>query len=79
MFIPNQNFSHPGSEFFHPGTQIRIKELKHFNPKIVPKLWEILSGLFGIRILIFYPSRIPDPGGQKTTESRIRNTDRKGY
>ncbi len=29
----------------------------------------------GSRILIFYPSRIPDPGGQKGTGSQIRNTD----
>ncbi len=27
-----------------------------------------------MRILIFYPSQIPDPGGQKGTGSQIRNT-----
>jgi hypothetical protein len=24
---------YPGSEFFHPGSRIRIKEFKYFNPK----------------------------------------------
>jgi hypothetical protein len=24
----------PGSEFFHPGSRIRIKEFNYFNPKI---------------------------------------------
>jgi hypothetical protein len=28
MFIPD-----PGTEIFHPGSRIRIKELKYFNPK----------------------------------------------
>jgi hypothetical protein len=34
MFIPD-----PGSEFFQ--SRIRIKEFKHFNPKVVSKLSEI--------------------------------------
>jgi hypothetical protein len=56
---------YPGSVFFpsripdpnclHPGSRIRIKEFKYFNPKknkkMGSKLWKILSGLF-----------IPDPG-----------------
>jgi hypothetical protein len=34
-----------------------------------------------IRIMTFYPSRIPDPGVKKAPDpgSRIRNTDRKPY
>jgi hypothetical protein len=34
MFIPD-------TDFFHPGSRIRIKEFKYFNPKIVSKLSEI--------------------------------------
>jgi hypothetical protein len=35
IFIPDPNFSHPGS-------LIRIKEFKYFNPKIVSKISEII-------------------------------------
>ncbi len=56
MLIPD-----PGSDFFpsrisdpnclHPGSRIRIKEFKYFNPKkMVSKIYKIWSGLF-----------IPDP------------------
>ncbi len=87
MFIPD-----PGSDFFsipdpnclHPGSRIRIKELKYFNPK-KPKKWFLSSRKYDPgcssrhRMLTFYPSRIRDPGsrGQKGTGSRIRilNTD----
>jgi hypothetical protein len=84
MFIPD-----PGSDFFpsripepnclHPGSRILIKEFKYFNPK-KPKKWFLSSKKYDpgcssrIRMLTFYPSRIPDPGsrGQKGTRSRIR-------
>jgi hypothetical protein len=59
-----ESVADPGSEFFPsriPGqkdSRIRMKEFKYFNPKIVSKL----------RILIFYPSRIPDPRVKKALE-----------
>ncbi len=69
MFI-----SDPGSDFFlswipdpncfHPGSRIRIKEIKYFNPK----KWFLSSRKYpGCSTRIpdpdfFYPSRIPDPG-----------------
>jgi hypothetical protein len=68
-------YVYPGSEFFHPRSRIRIKELKYFNPK----KWFLSSRKYDpgfhpgsrIRIHSFYPSRIP---GQKGTGTRIRNT-----
>jgi hypothetical protein len=78
MFIPD-----PGSDFFHPGSRIRIfpsririKEFKYFNPKkgfLSSRKYD--PGCSSrIRILTFYPSRIPDPGSrvQKGNGSRIR-------
>ncbi len=65
MFIPD-----PGNEFFHPGSQIHIKD-----QKIVSKLLEIWSGLsIPDSDPDFLP--IPDPGSrvQKDPGSRIRNT-----
>jgi hypothetical protein len=67
----------PGSELFP--SRIRIKEFKYFNPK----KWFLSSRKYDlgcssrIRILTFYPSRIPDPGVKKAPDpgSRIRNTD----
>jgi hypothetical protein len=71
--IPDMTFSIPDTNFFHPGSRIRIKEFKYFNPK----KWFISSRKYDpgylsriwIRILTFYPSRIqgskryvPDPG-----------------
>ncbi len=63
--VPDPNFSVPDPNFFHPGSQIRIKELSIFTWKIVSKLLELWSGLF-------IPD--PDPGSrvQKGTGSRIR-------
>jgi hypothetical protein len=38
---------------------------KYFrNPKISPRVWRIRDVYPGSRILIFYPSRIPDPGSR---------------
>ncbi len=66
----------PGSEFFrsririffYPGSQIRFKEFKYFNPK---KLF-LSSGKYdpgcSSRIQNFYPSRIPDPGFKKAQD-----------
>jgi hypothetical protein len=31
--IPDPNFSIPDLKFFYPGSRIRIKEFKYFNPK----------------------------------------------
>jgi hypothetical protein len=60
MFIPDPNFFHPRI----------IKEFKYFNPK----KWFLSSRKydpdcsFRIRILTFYPSRIPDPGVKKAPD-----------
>jgi hypothetical protein len=75
MFIPD-----PGSDFFpsrirnfyipDPGFRILIKEFKYFNPK----KWFLSSRKYDsgcssrIRILTFYPSRIPDPGVKKAPD-----------
>ena len=85
---------YPGSEFFHPGSRIhgqkdsgsririRIKKLTYLLPK---KLF-LSSRKYDpgcssrIRILIFYPFQIPDPGVKKAPDTgsgsriRIRNT-----
>ncbi len=67
MFIPDPNF-------FHPGSRIRIKkESKYFNPKNCSLSQKYDPGSSSrIRILILYPSWIPDPGANKGTGSRIR-------
>ncbi len=79
MFIvhPGSGMFIPDPTFFHPGSRIRIKEFKYFNPKktkkMVSKLEKIWSGLFiPDPDADFLP--IPDPGsrGQKGTGSRIR-------
>jgi hypothetical protein len=71
----------PDHNFFHLGSRIRIEEFKYFNPKkMVSKLLKYDPGCSPlIRILIFYPSQIPDPGVKKAPDpgSRIRNTGRK--
>jgi hypothetical protein len=78
-----------GSEFFHPGSRIRIKEFKYFNPQ----KWFLSSRKCDpgcssrsgsrIRILTFYPSRIqgsrvkkvPNPeSGSATLIFNIPNT-----
>jgi hypothetical protein len=69
MFIPGLGSDFfpsriPDPNFFPPGSQIRIKEFKYFNPK----KWFLSSRKYDpgcssrIRVLTFYPSRIPDPG-----------------
>jgi hypothetical protein len=72
LFIPDPNFSYPGSRI-----RIRIKELKYFKRKncleaLGNMIWDVLPGS-GSRI------RIPDPDldflpikGLKGTGSRIR-------
>jgi hypothetical protein len=59
-------FRIPDPSFFHPGSRIRLKELKYFNPN----KWFLSTQKYDL----FYPSRILDPGsrGQKVTGSRIR-------
>ncbi len=60
----------PDPTFFHPGSRICIKEFNYFNPK----KWFLSSMKYGpgcssrIRILTFYPSRIPDPGVKKAPD-----------
>jgi hypothetical protein len=63
MFIPV-----PGSEFFP--SRIRIKESKYFNPiKLLLSSRKYDPGCSSrIRILIFYPSRVPDPGVKKAPD-----------
>ncbi len=59
----------PGSELSPSRTRIRIKELSILTPqKMVSRKYD--PGCSSrIRMLTFYPSRIPDPGGQKGTGS----------
>jgi hypothetical protein len=70
--IPIFSIPNPGSEFFHPGSRILIKELKYFNQK----KWFLSSRKYDpgcssrIRILTLYPSRIPkgpEPGSGSAT------------
>ncbi len=63
----------PDPNFFHPGSWICIKEFKYFYlRKLFLSFRKNDPGSSSrIRILIFYPSRIPDHGGQKGTGSRI--------
>jgi hypothetical protein len=71
----------PDPTFFHPGSRIRIKEFKYFNPK----KWFLRSRKYDPGCSSLTPDLdadflpIPDPGsrGQKGTGSRIRirNTD----
>jgi hypothetical protein len=62
--------------FSYPGSRIRLKEFKYFNPK----KWFLSTQKYDpgfssqIQILIFYPSRILDPGVKKAPDPRIRNT-----
>jgi hypothetical protein len=75
-------FCIPDPNCLHPGSRIRLKEFKYFNPKKTKK-WFLSSRKYDlgcssrIQMLTFYPSRIPDPGVKKGTGSRIRirNTD----
>ena len=66
MFIPDVYFSHPGS-------RIRIKEFKYFNPKkLFLSSWKYDTGCSSrIRILILLPIRDPGSRGQNGTGSRI--------
>jgi hypothetical protein len=56
-----------------PGSRIRIKEFKYFNPKIVSKLWEIGCGMFipDPDLDFYYPSRIPG--------SEVKNLPNPGF
>jgi hypothetical protein len=73
MLIPEFSISDP--TFSHPGSRIRTKEFKYFNPKNC-------HSTLGNMIQIVHPESrswflpIPDPGsrGLKGTGSRIRNT-----
>ncbi len=64
MFISDPTFFHPGSEFFPPGSRIRIKEFKYLNPKNYFLAFELWSGFF---IPDPYPDflPIPDPGSKR--------------
>jgi hypothetical protein len=71
MFIPDPTFFYPGSEL--SPSRIRIKEFKYFNAQKIKK-WFLSSGKYDpgcssrIRMLTFYPSRIPDPGVKKALD-----------
>jgi hypothetical protein len=77
MFIPYPNFFHSGSRI--PDQKISririlIENFSILTQKIVSKFSEHDPGCSSwIQILIFYPSRIPDPGVKKDTVSLIRN------
>jgi hypothetical protein len=63
--IPDPNCFHPGSWIPDPH-----KRLKYFNPKkrfLSSRKYD-LNCLSRIRVLTFYPSRIPDPGVQKAPD-----------
>ncbi len=73
--IPDPTFFHPGSRVRivsnpDPRSRIRIKEFKYFNPKkwfLSPRKYD--PGCSSrIRMLTFYPSRIPDPGVKKAPD-----------
>ncbi len=55
-------FSIPELNFYHPGSRIRIKEYKYFNPKnCFYALGNMIRDVHpGSGSWIFYPSRIPD-------------------
>jgi hypothetical protein len=58
---------YPGSEFFP--SRIRFKEFKYFRPKKwFPSSRKYDPGCSS-QILIFCPSRIPDPGVKKAPDS----------
>ncbi len=72
--IPDPNFFYPLYEFFHPGSQIRLKEFKSFNPK----KWFLSSRKFDLgcwsRIQGSKQHRIPDdPDPQHCKNLWIRN------
>ncbi len=60
----------PDPHFLHPGSRIRIKEFKYFNPKKFFLSYRKYDPACSsrIRILIFYPSRITDPGVKKAPD-----------
>ncbi len=66
------NFSHPGSDFFHPASEFFYPASEFYHPGFESKNLSILpKRLFlrsPIRILIFYPSRFPDPGVKKALD-----------
>ncbi len=62
------------TNFFHPGSWIRNKESKYFNPKIVSKLMKYDSDCSS-RILIFYPSRIPGSKRHRIPDPRSATLD----
>jgi hypothetical protein len=72
MFIldPGSDFSPSRIGFF--SSRIHIKDFKYFNPKKCflnsRKYDPGDSSRIRIRILIFYPSRIPDPGVKKASD-----------
>jgi hypothetical protein len=78
MFIPNPRSPIPDPTFFHPGSRIRpVSILTPNNQKngflSSRNMIRVVHPGSRIRMLTFYPSRIPDPGsrGQKGTGSRI--------
>ncbi len=68
MFIPDPNFSIPDPNLFHPGSRIRLKEFKYFNPKKWFLSTHNYDPGFSSRI------RIPDPGFSPGSRIRIHNT-----
>ncbi len=66
--IPNPNFFHPRSRIRIFPSRIRITEFTYFNPKIVSSLKHHPVCSSRIRIMIFYPSLIPDPGVKKAPD-----------
>jgi hypothetical protein len=75
MFIPDPSFSipDPGSKDSRSRIRKRIKEFKYISPKMLflssRKYDPGCSSGSRIRILIFYPFPIPDPGVRKAPNS----------
>jgi len=81
MFIPDNTsyrirlFSIPDPNCLHPGSASKNLSI------LTPKKWFLSSRKYDpgcssrIRMLTFYPSRIPDPGVKKGTGSRIPDPD----
>jgi hypothetical protein len=68
MFIPYPPFFHPGSELSPSRIPDPHQRIKYFNPKKTngfSKKYD-LGCSSRIRMLTFYPSRIPDPGVKDT-------------
>ncbi len=68
--------NHPGSKFFHPGYLDPHERIKIFLTQILFLISRKYEPGYSsrIRILIFFPSRIPDPGIKKAPDPASGST-----